>query len=587
MTNTYFGARALTGFQGSSDGGRTSAQARPKSGRGRRGARAQPRERAPQHEPRGARRRASTRVRRCPLRASSSSASIRSSTSWKASRRPGTTSSHEQRARGARPPEEARAEAGRPARWTGRPTRESASVRPPRARAGPARRRRSRATSRRGGTARRETPRRPRRREERSRISCVPWQGTPGRRACARARPSAPASPSCSIRVWVGSPGTFSTRKCRSASAAICGRCVIVITCARSARRWSTRPTALRGLAADPGVDLVEDERLAARDRRDREGDARELAAGRGLGDRPERQARVRADEEHRLVAARRAGLALVELAHELALAHADVVQLRGDRIGERGRRGAPLGAQLVGERVRPRLGRARAPRPRPQRDRRRRRAPRARRAPPRPARAAPRRSRSGSGASRRRSGRARPRAPRAVLARPRATRGSACSSEAVSRSRSSTSRSSSPARCELGCEALERRDGPLGERDEARGAVALLGRQRLRRGRRSLGELGDVPEPLAVGAQLVLLARLEALGVLDERAELVEPRLRERGVRRSAPRGGGAPPGARATPRAPRPGASAAPRRRTGRAPRAGTTAGRAGAARTAPTSR
>jgi hypothetical protein len=39
-----------------------------------------------------------------------------------------------------------------------------------------------------------------------------------------------PSSSSCSIRVCVGSPGTFWTLKWRSATVAICGRCVIVIT---------------------------------------------------------------------------------------------------------------------------------------------------------------------------------------------------------------------------------------------------------------------------------------------------------------------------------------------------------------------
>ena len=39
------------------------------------------------------------------------------------------------------------------------------------------------------------------------------------------------------------------------------------------------------------------------------------------------------------------------------------------------------------------------------------------------------------------------------------------------------------------------------------------------------------MPEPLALGAQLLLPARLHAVGVLDERAELVEPRFRERSV--------------------------------------------------------
>ena len=56
----------------------------------------------------------------------------------------------------------------------------------------------------------------------------------------------------------------------------------------------------VRGLAADAGVDLVEHHRLAAADGRDRERDPRQLAARRGLGDRPERQAGVRPDEERR-----------------------------------------------------------------------------------------------------------------------------------------------------------------------------------------------------------------------------------------------------------------------------------------------
>ena len=69
-------------------------------------------------------------------------------------------------------------------------------------------------------------------------------RGTRGRRASARARRAARASSSSSILVCVGSPGTFSTRKWRSATLAICGRCVIVITCARSASRFSVSATA-------------------------------------------------------------------------------------------------------------------------------------------------------------------------------------------------------------------------------------------------------------------------------------------------------------------------------------------------------
>ena len=85
----------------------------------------------------------------------------------------------------------------------------------------------------------------------------------------------------------------------------------------------------------------------------------------------------------------------------------------------------------------------------------------------------------------------------------------------------------------ELGCEALERRDRPLGKRDETCRALPFLGRQRLGGGRSGLGELRDVPEPLAIRAQLVLPARLHALGVLDECPELVETRFGESGVLR------------------------------------------------------
>ena len=109
----------------------------------------------------------------------------------------------------------------------------------------------------------------------------------------------------------------------------------------------------VRRLAADPGVDLVEDERVAAGHGRDGERDPRELASRGCLRDRRERQSRVRADEEDGLVASGRARLvALAQLADELALAHADAAQLGGDGVGERRRCGVPLGPQLEGERV-------------------------------------------------------------------------------------------------------------------------------------------------------------------------------------------------------------------------------------------
>ena len=418
-------------------------------------------------------------------------------------------------------------------------------------------------------------------------VSCVPWQGTPGRRASARARPCARRRRAARSACASGRPATFSTQKWRSASAAICGRCVIVITCARSDEPLEDAADGVRGLAADAGVDLVEDERLAAGDRRDRERDAGELAARRGLGDRAERQARVRADEEDRLVATGRAGLALAQLADELAVAHADVVQLGGDGVGERRRGGVPLGAELERERVR------RAPRP-----------PRAPARPPAPgsapsssaassaaprrrARAAPRRSGSGSGASPRRCGRALPRAPRGGPARPRARRGT---SAARTRSRAGAARRRAARRrraASSGREALERRDRALGEPDEARGAFALLRRERLCGGGRRLGELGDVAEPLALVAEPLLVARPRGLRC-PRRARAARRGAPRRALRsRSAPRGGGAPRAARATRRARRRGGGAARRRRTGRAPRAGTPAARGAAARTARTSR
>ena len=64
-------------------------------------------------------------------------------------------------------------------------------------------------------------------------------------------------------------------------------------------------PDAMGRYAAHARVDLVQDERLAARDRRDGERDARQLAAGRGLGDGCEREPSVGPHEEHGLVGPR------------------------------------------------------------------------------------------------------------------------------------------------------------------------------------------------------------------------------------------------------------------------------------------
>ena len=245
------------------------------------------------------------------------------------------------------------------------------------------------------------------------------------RRAYVGARPSAPIRRRCSMRVCVGSPGTFSTRRWRSATLAICGRCVIVThlrALAQPAQRLCDR---MPGLAADSRVDLVEDQRhLPSCRGSECERDAAELAAGRGLGDRGEREAGVRADQERHCVRPSGAELALVKLDMELALAQADPAELGGDRGGEAARRTqrAPRGARRRAPRRVP--GPPRAPRPPPPPDRRRPRAHPARRVRRRLARAALRRTRSGTGAWRPRSAPARPRRAPAGRARPPASRG-------------------------------------------------------------------------------------------------------------------------------------------------------------------
>ena len=60
--------------------------------------------------------------------------------------------------------------------------------------------------------------------------------------------------------------------------------------------------------------------------------------------------------------------------------------------------------------------------------------------------------------------------------------------------------------------------------RGERRGALALVRRDRRGRGARRLGQLLDVPEPLASREQLLLVAGLHALGRVDERLQLGQP---------------------------------------------------------------
>ena len=79
--------------------------------------------------------------------------------------------------------------------------------------------------------------------------------------------------------------------------------------------------------------------------------------------------------------------------------------------------------------------------------------------------------------------------------------------------------------RPELRREPLERRERPLGRRGERARAFALVGVDR-RDGRRGpLAQLGDVPVPLALRPERVLLPCGEVVGVLHECLELHEPR--------------------------------------------------------------
>ena len=71
-------------------------------------------------------------------------------------------------------------------------------------------------------------------------------------------------------------------------------------------------------------------------------------------------------------------------------------------------------------------------------------------------------------------------------------------------------------------------RGGP----DERAGSLALVGRERLDGCTDARGELGDVAQTLALGAQALLGVRLEPLGVLDQRAQLGDAGFGVRGVR-------------------------------------------------------
>src|SRR5215207_8229 len=76
----------------------------------------------------------------------------------------------------------------------------------------------------------------------------------------------------------------------------------------------------------------------------------------------------------------------------------------------------------------------------------------------------------------------------------------------------------------ELRSEAFERRERTLrGGREPGR-SLALVRRDCLHRARGALGELGHMPQPLARVSQRLLASRLERLGRLYERAQLLQP---------------------------------------------------------------
>ena len=276
-------------------------------------------------------------------------------------------------------------------------------------------------------------------------------------------------------------------------------------------------------LAADARVELVEDERVAAGDDCDRERDPRELAAGRRLRDRRERQARVRADQELDLVGAGRAGLALSQARLELAVAETEAFELGGDRFAEARCR---LCTQLVqavrqladaclgrGERLRGDVGRIDAGVERGE------------------LRVRIRRTSEqlvvglSTEASPRVGDALKPALDLLQPARLRAERGEerAQLRRRLAEPELDVTQLVAGAR-ELGRERLERRDRALGARREGRGAVAVLGCERLCRGGRAGDELFESKQPLALRTQILFGAGLEAFRRLDERAQLLDP---------------------------------------------------------------
>ena len=337
------------------------------------------------------------------------------------------------------------------------------------------------------------------------------------------------ASDSRSIRVCVGSPGTFSTRKCASAALAICGRCVIVRSCARAGEPGERVGDRVRRPPADAGVDLVEDDRRlpgrGVRDGPQRERDAGELAAGGRLGGGGERQAGVRADEERDAVAPGRARVALRQLDPELAVAHARVPGARRRRPRRRRPpRLARAAESSVASVLHPLLGLRE--------------------------RSLGVRQRIGAGLDLGELGAGRLGAGEQLLGRRRVEAAARVgdplellldrlepSRLGLERGEERAERRGALADADLRVVQLGRdlaqlgrergdgleRAGGLGHPLRGAGRALLLGVERLGGGRRGLGELGHVPEPVALGQEPVLVLRLHPLGAGHELGELRE----------------------------------------------------------------
>src|SRR5579862_3502550 len=277
------------------------------------------------------------------------------------------------------------------------------------------------------------------------------------------------------------------------------------------------------GAAADAGVDLVEDHRVPASDRGDRERDPRELPARRGLRDGRLRKARIGADQEPDRVDARRAGLDLAEHGAELTLGDSDLRKLRRHRLGEWRRRCAPSLSEPSVHAPHPVLG-----------GRERLRSSEGRVAPLSECSELFR----GGGPAREELGVAlRTVAPLGVrdplelglhrreLFGIRLER----LEEPAQRRRGLTQRQLDVAqlgsRCrQLRSELLERPNGALSLRDQIGRADGVVGGDDADRRRDAFGELRQAPQPLSHRSELVLVALPPTLGVRHEALQLFDP---------------------------------------------------------------